>query len=648
MQFIVFNPIKTSFKIPKSPYNDNTFNFTPLNTKDLEESFKALASNYTLVHNLNISKTVRISRKNKDLKPLLAMQNYMILDIDCKTGDNVAQVLNYFKDYNCILGESRTYKEGSYGVKGILKIQQSNDIEYFKIFKKIQKDICKFGELDNRILQAYHFIYPIEKIRILQYTKGSIFKHPEALQGQENNSLELATDFLKSSDYNDMCLEYFKHLGFKKISQNGYLFNNKTYHLTKPYIMSNGQDSVNIYEKIEFLQTQKIKNFISSYSPNLTINCEFLTEHNFDFKDFFKTYDVLAIKSYMGSKKSEIIRRIIQTKSKVLVITPRTSLALEYNSKFKLPVYLNINFKKTDDYYKTNYKKGDSLICQYDSLHKINPRDFDYVVMDEYVSILLHSIDNLSRLKKENLIKFKALFKKKLIISDAFLNDYLLDFSNKIFKIENLYKMQVNFIKHRTKKDFLDSVLNSVNLGEKISISTNSVNLIYNDILKLTEGLDKSIAVIEGQTLETKKKESIKNLNSHYLNSDIIIYSPAITVGVSIFNNIVRHFHYDGSNSIDTVQSIQMLGRTRLTKDIEYFIQEKHQYMRLGKENEEWEIKNRHKNSDNSFYFDLDENGDIILSELGEFYLKIKTFLRFLKFDTLCSFKLLLGCNYKF
>jgi hypothetical protein len=641
MQLIVFNPIKTPFKIPKSPYNDNTFNFTPLNVKDLDEAFKILASNYTLVHNLNIPKTVRITRKNKDLKPLLAIQSYMILDIDCKTKSDVKGVLDYFKEFNCILGESRTFKEYSYGIKGILKIQQSNDIEYFKIFKKIQNDLNPYGILDERILYPYHFIYPIEKIRILQSTKGTIFKHSEFTQ------TTTAVDcILKSNDYNDMCLEYFKHLGFKKVSQNEYEYNNKKYHLSRPYIMSSGVDSINIYEKIETIQAQKIKSFISDYSSNLTIDCEFLTQHDFNFKDFFKNYDVLAIKSYMGSKKSEVIKRIIQTKSKVLVVTPRISLALEYNSKFKLPVYLNVNFKKTDDYYKTNYKKGDSLICQYDSLHKINPKDFDYVVMDEYVSILLHSIDNLSKLKKENLIKFKSLFKKKLIISDAFLNDYLLDFSDKIYKIENTYKMNVNFIEHTTKQNFLDSILESINQGEKISISTNSVNLIYNDILKLTEGLDKSIAVIEGQDQETKKKESIKNLNSHYLNSDIIIYSPAITVGVSIFNNITKHFHYDGSNSIDTIQSIQMLGRTRLTKDIEYFIQGKHQYMRLGKENEEWEIKNRHKSSDNSFYFDLDENGDIILSELGKFYLKIKMFLRFLKFDTLSSFKLLLGCNY--
>ena len=644
MQFIVFNAIKTNLKIPKSPYNDNTFNFTPLEVKNLEGTFKILANNHTLTHNLNIPKTIRITRKNKDLKPLLAIQNYLILDIDCKTKNNVDKILDYFKNYSCILGESRTYREGHYGIKGILKIQQSNDVEFFRIFKKIQSDIRDFGSLDNQILNPYHFIYPIEKIRILQISNGIIFPHPLA---QETNTIVLNSISLKSNDYEDMCLEYFKNLGFKKTGIKEYEYNSKKYRLVKPYLMTGDLDSFNIYEEIESIQSKKISGFIKDYTPDLVVNHKFLTEYNFNFRDFFKTHNVLAIKSCMGTKKSEIIKQIIKTKKKVLVLTSRISLALEYNNKFKLPVYLNINFKKTDDYYKVSYKKGDSLICQYDSLHKINPRDFDYVVMDEYVSILLHSIDNLSKLKKENLIKFKSLFNKKLIISDAFLCDYLLMDLDKIYRIENQYKETCNLQEHLNLADFLDSIESSIKSKIRITISTNSVNFIYNKILQMIGSLDRNILIIQGETQNDKKEEIFKELDSHYMDYDIIIYSPAVTVGVSIFNGIEKHYHYDSSNSIDTVQSIQMLGRGRLVNCLEYFIQDKHQYMRLGKENERWEIENRHKNSENSFYFDLNENGEIILSELGKFYLKIKNFLRFLKFNTRNSFDLLLRCNFK-
>ena len=645
MQFIVFNAIKTNLKIPRSPYNDNTFNFTPLTVKNLTEAFKILANNHTLTHNLNISKTLRFSRKKKDLKPLLALQNYLILDIDCKTRCDVNKVLDYFKSYKCILGESRTFKESHYGIKGVLKIQQSNDIEFYRVFKKIQNDIKDFGYLDNQILNVFHFIYPIEKLKVLQESNGVVYPHSIA-RIPDPNPPGISTESLKSDDYEDMCLEYFKNLGFRKVASGEYEYNKKTYKLLKPYLMISYSDTVNIYDNIEAIQSQKIQNFIKDYTPDLTIDCKFLTDSNLNLKDIFKKYDTLALKSFMGSKKSEIIKQIIQTKSKVLVVTSRISLALEYNDKFKIPVYLNVNFKKTDDFYKIPYRRGDSLICQYDSLHKINPRDFDYVVMDEYVSILLHSIDNLSNLKKENLTKFRLLFKKKLIISDAFLNDYLLNEFKNIYKIENRQKISCNLIEHINLTDFLESIEKAI-MTERITISTNSVNFIHNKILQMSSSRDKNILIIQGQTQSSKKEEYFKELNSHYLNYDIIIYSPAVTVGVSIFNGIKKHYHYDGSNSIDTVQSVQMVGRGRLVENIEYFIQDRHQYMRLGKENEKWEIENRHKNKDNSFYFELDDNGDLKLSELGEFYLKIKTFLRFLKFDSRSSFDLLLRCNFK-
>lgn len=58
-----------------------------------------------------------------------------------------------------------------------------------------------------------------------------------------------------------------------------------------------------------------------------------------------------------------------------------------------------------------------------------------------------------------------------------------------------------------------------------------------------------------------------------YVNYDCILFSPSITVGVSIMNNISHHFHFDNSASIDAITSIQMVKRSRLASNIHIFVE---------------------------------------------------------------------------
>jgi hypothetical protein len=53
------------------------------------------------------------------------------------------------------------------------------------------------------------------------------------------------------------------------------------------------------------------------------------------------------------------------------------------------------------------------------------------------------------------------------------------------------------------------------------------------------------------------------------------MFSPTITVGVSILNNVKHHFHYDSGKSIDPISSIQMLKRSRTVENVHIFIKGK-------------------------------------------------------------------------
>lgn len=648
MKISVFNAQKYgTLKTPKSPYKDNTFNFSNIDVETLKEAYRILSNNFTLALQYDLPQTIRTFRRKENLTQFLKFQEYMVLDIDCNSKENLTKILEYFKTYKCILGESKSFNSrDNFNLKGILILEKCDYKEYKNIFKNIQKDISKYGYLDDRITQVSHFIFPFEKFKPIQISNGILYPKKDF---KDTNEYQIIP--LQSTKYVDMCKEYFKYLGFFKISETEYTKNNLKFYWNQdfPYVLhcERKSESVNIFETIDKIQRAKIIENISKYSADLIVNEKYLWDYNFDLKEL-KKYKVLGIKSPMGSAKSELIKNLIKGKDRVLIITSRISLALEFNKKFKLPLYLNVNFKKAKEYHKINYQPGNSLICQYDSLMKINPKNFDIVVLDEFVSILLHSIDNLSKVNGELLRKFQILLTKKCIVSDAFLSDYVMDFfEGPKFLIKNESRTNVKLTEAKTKNEFLDLISKTLEENKKITISTSSVSEIYREIKSICSLKDKSLKFIQGQNTETQKKETIEDFNSDEINYDVIVYSPVVTIGVSIFNDADVHFHYDGSNSIPTIQSIQMLGRARKVKNFVYFVSQKFCYCPLDIESEiQWEIQNRHKNSDSSWVFELDDFGELKLSKIGEFWIKIKKYLRFLKRDSRASFEALLKDNF--
>ncbi|EAK6855327.1 hypothetical protein DAG40_09100, partial [Campylobacter coli] len=70
--------------------------------------------------------------------------------------------------------------------------------------------------------------------------------------------------------------------------------------------------------------------------------------------------------------------------------------------------------------------KGKSLICQYDSFRHFALDDYDLIILDEFMSLLMHTRSALNS-KTENLIKFYTALNKKVVVADAFLSKYIVD-----------------------------------------------------------------------------------------------------------------------------------------------------------------------------------------------------------------------------
>ena len=273
----------------------------------------------------------------------------------------------------------------------------------------------------------------------------------------------------------------------------------------------------------------------------LVINSQFLDIANKDVKmcldTFLQSNKNLYIQSPMGSGKSNIIKEILKQDKRVLLITNRVSLSYEFKIRFK-----EYNIKHYKD--TTHAKK---LIVQYDSLHKIDINEFDIFILDEFMSLLPHSQNNLSNKNLFNLAKlFIITNTRKMVVLDAFLNN--IDVKNSI-RIINEYRVSKSVTEYKDKNALLEKMFNT---QESITISCNSLMFAKALYLKFKE-LKRKVFLLSSETPDNVKDVILKELKTKRL-FDVFIFTPTITTGVDILH-YKNHFHIDEGGSCDLISS---------------------------------------------------------------------------------------------
>ena len=121
----------------------------------------------------------------------------------------------------------------------------------------------------------------------------------------------------------------------------------------------------------------------------VVVNTQDLTHHKSDVVNFIDNYDILKISSPMATRKSNVIDEVVNQSHlrglRVLFITNRVSLADD--------VYIKYPQHNIKHYQHKKYNKGDSLVCQFDSLFYYNKEDFDVIILDEVTTLLLYMTD---------------------------------------------------------------------------------------------------------------------------------------------------------------------------------------------------------------------------------------------------------------
>ena len=670
VKITILNSKSNKSKVPESFFKDRSHVFETINVnfRDLPYFF---ANYYILSTNCIFPQKTTIKRRKIFITPYKTKRlSYIILDIDhVKTLEDKNKIINYFKekDYYIILLQSRSYNnKNNFNLKGLFLVNGNNNKESIKyIIEKINNDIKNFGIIDLSIISESSFQAPTLNSNIELLNEGKYI--PEI---KVNFEIKEVKEIKKIVDNKILqkCIEIYKQKNFLpvKIKDNNIIVFEHPLEKTKrgyflfvdnPLIMHhfNKIKTFNIFKEIsktkegkeyfKKLNEEKRKQFFSEDLPALIENKRFININN-NIDDLITKFlneknSVLRIKSGMGTGKSTIIQEIIKkTNKRILIITNRVSLAKDIHQKYNCKLYSN-----------NDYEINDNLVVQYDSLWKYSLKYFDIVILDEFISLLLHTRNHLTNHNDINRSKLYFALKKQCVLADAFLFGYEKIFfkNRKIFSYQNNYRDDINLFQFKNIDSFLFKLFEVLkkekenNFKNKISISTTSKKmseLLY-FILK-QKGY--KVILLNSDTSEFTKQNIYKNfLKENHNYWDIIIFTPTLTVGVSNNNYIKHHFHFDTSNSADVISSLQMIKRSRKAENIYMYIK---YYNKLLITNKKLLEKIILKNKESNF-FDFDENGDLKISEIGNFILDIEILYNTLESNHKQSFEILLKHQFK-
>lgn len=655
----IFASEPTKGKVPISPFGDKTFNFVTLELETLEQTMRQLSQNFVLNLALDLKIPLRRRRTKENIQQYLYNKlTYFIIDIDDVSSiAAMRHIIEYFKNYRCVICESRSFNGiDNFNLKGV--VQCNLNIDQLKlILDQIFFELADFGTVDRSVGRCPTFNAPINKFKVLLDASmtGKVLEFNDFdITASKNAAAPLDLKFSGISidgakNIADICLSVFQQQGFKAIGKadnGGIRFEHPSekkspggyiWFESYPYVMRhfNSTRNVNIanfvkqlpeYKEIERQNSVFNTMFFTpqKYTKEIVVNTRYLevtSEIEQAIKNFIDSRDGLfAVHSAMGTGKSSIIRQIIieanNAEQSVLLVTPRISVALDFKQKYNLKMY------GADA-----YEVGDSLVCQYDSLHHYNLRCFDIVIYDEFCSTVVHSRTGINNNDERLFSIFMSSLKKKTVIADAFINgfDALLKKTTKdTFIIRNEYRDKIDVTSYDNLNTFKSAICRQSQFS-KISVSTTSMAFGKACATVLSD-LGCRVCTIFGDTPEKAKNkiyEWVRDpLDNHF---DALVFTPTVTVGISIEVPIESHFHYDCGHSCDIVSSLQMIKRVRKAHSIHYYVQNANFYRICDPDQitANWLANMSDKDKLASWIFTCNDYGELNVSKKGKFAAQI-------------------------
>ena len=624
-------------KVPIS--KDNIFVFF---TKDIKlKDIHKLNNKFWLLNgSFNFSEEgISLKRNMVNLKKYQTKTfEFMFFDLDnVKTKFNFERIIEILKKEKLVFNiwESSSHNGlDNFNLKGCWIVKGNNNNYSRKQAMNFLKDLVKdYCTVDMSAYSPASVQKPTHKENLICLNYGEFIpefyydESPVLIEIQDNNLLQMSLD------------EYF-NLGYNVKNENddiitlqhprektkgGYfIFKNTPYichhfNKTKTFSIIDKIKNTNEYKKhLQKRLELEFKNKLYKNSIDITNKINFNKRYIDDEVISNLPEDVndtaIIVKSPMGTGKTKFIDKYKD--KKCLIITNRITLAKEYKEKFP-------NFKL---YNEDLYYAGDSLICQFESLYKYDLKQFDVFIIDEFISLIEHSLSGLTDNANYNNLKLFYIlnkFKKPILIMDAFLTGIETMFFKRknIIYFNNTYRDNVDLFSFDDVNIFINEIKKKLELKDgKITLST--TNKIFARAVFQIFKDDYKVAIITGDTSDKNKYTQHFHKEEHN-EWDLFIYTPTITVGINILNQSKHHFHYsDGTGSV--INSLQQLKRNRRAENIYVMLNSKKYNKIIDIEVLEIDIKNKLNKylAKNSTYVDFDKYANLKLSEFGKFTIK--------------------------
>ena len=335
----------------------------------------------------------------------------------------------------------------------------------------------------------------------------------------------------------------------------------------------------------------------------------------------------VAIQSEKGTgKTSNLLPTLFNDNKKApksaLFISSRRTFGIKLKAdlkKYGFQLYSEIN-----EYNIFNKR----IICQIDSLLRLQCDKFDVVIIDECESLARyigssHFTKNSRSSYIVSELEERVISSKKLIIMDADLSDRCMNYytgilgsklnSSNIKVIRNNFTPYQNYkINYMKYESWVNKLLNFIGKNKKLAIpmaSNNKAKDLYALLQKYYP--DKKIKLIHKETKDEEKLKELLNVNERWIEYDIVIYTPTVCMGVSFdptyFDNI---FAYGCHNSLGAQEFCQMIHRIRNPKDNNIYLGMDH-YKFFDKEDDTISYSEVEEMMCNDYYltkFNLHEN----------------------------------------
>lgn len=680
LKLTIFGSDYTSSKVPISPFDDNTFVFKTVDVK-LKDTVHYLSSYFILNRSYDIN-SVRLRRTKQDLHQYLIKEfEYLIIDIDeVKSEYSQKKIIYYFKSkgYNVVLCPSRSHNGiDNFNMKGIIQAKGLNNRASIKfILNEIKTGLFQYGTIDLSSLNEGAYQAPSYKDETILFNEGGYI--PEAFLVEEVKKEHIT---LTDSKVLDVCIDHYRSLGFEIVDaveeKNLLSFAHPSEKTPKGYFLYvnnpfkmhhfNPDKGFSIFKDVR--ENQVVKNYIEEYNrekrrkelvgvgqADHTLNrSERYLEVGPQVKEFIDDWYVkeglLKIKSAMGTGKSNIIANVIKKVTglghTVLMITNRVTVAKDFKKKYGIKLY-------NED----EYQPGDNLIVQLESLWRYSLKDFDVVIMDEFMSLMIHSRNNMSDYSNLNKVKLQyGLRNKMCVIADAFLygDEDMFVTSKPVFMINNTYREDINVFEYSDDNSFISSVINkateSRSKREKVSVSCTS-KIMVQVLERILEDRGFKVMALTSESTDADKEVIFGEFEKEGHNSwHVLLYTPTLTVGVSNLNRCTHHFHYDEGNTADVISSLQMIRRSRTATNIHLLLKQRKRHLETNVKilNEEVQsnITRYYKQTKNSLLITIDEEGDFVLSDTGRFVNTVEAIYNKLENDHRDSFEILMSHQIK-